>query len=55
MTAYARVKNLALDIREEMESSVEPSVCRGNVRARYELQVKRYGNKLSQCLIVTNG
>jgi hypothetical protein len=55
MGAYAQIKNRAIATRAEMESFTEPSFCKDNVRARWELQVTRFGQKLSQCLGVTYG
>lgn len=54
MEAYAAIKITGLETREEMESFVEPSFCKDAVRARWELQLTRYGMRLSQCLGVTN-
>jgi hypothetical protein len=50
MVAYAEIKNIGISTREEMEALTEPSFCKDAVRARWELQVTRYGQKLSQCL-----
>lgn len=55
MTAYAQIKNKGIETREAMADFTEPSICKDNVRARWELQVTRYGQKLSQCLSVTAG
>lgn len=49
MDGYQSIKVLSIETREAMEA-VESSVCSDNVRARYDLQVTRYGQKLSQCL-----
>jgi hypothetical protein len=49
MEAYANIKNYSIETRAAMEA-VETSTCSDNVRARYDLQVTRYGQKLSQCL-----
>lgn len=54
MKAYAQIKITGLATREEMESFVEPSFCKDIVRARWELQMTRYGQRLSQCLGVTS-
>jgi hypothetical protein len=53
--AYAEIKNTGIETRAIMEEFDEPSFCKDNVRARWELQVSRYGQKLSQCLRVTFG
>lgn len=50
MTAYADIKNTGIETRQIMENYTEPSACKDAVRARWELQVPRYGQKLSQCL-----
>lgn len=55
MVAYAEIKNIGIETRAEMDDFTEPSFCKDNVRARWELQVTRYGQRLSQCLGVTNG
>lgn len=55
MNAYAAIKNRGIETRAIMESYDEPSFCKDGVRARWELQVTRYGQKLSQCLGVTYG
>lgn len=55
MVAYAEIKNTAIDTREIMEEYNETSVCEDSVRARWELQINRYGQRLSQCLGVANG
>jgi hypothetical protein len=55
LDAYAEIKNTGISTREIMEEFTEPSFCKDNVRARWELQVTRYGQKLSQCLRVTFG
>lgn len=55
MDAYAAIKNLGIDTRAEMDAFEEPSFCKDNIRARWELQVTRYGQMLSQCLGVTYG
>lgn len=53
MGAYAAIKNKGIDTRQAMEDFTTPSACKDNVRARWELQVTRYGQKLSKCLDVT--
>lgn len=55
LTAYATIKNRGIETREAMEEFTEPSFCKDNIRARWELQVTRYGQKLSQCLGDTLG
>ena len=55
MGAYAQIKNKGIDTRQAMAEFTEPSNCKDAVRARWELQVTRYGQKLSQCLDVTAG
>lgn len=56
MDAYAAIKNIALDTRRIMnETYPEPSFCKDLVRNRWELQVRRYGQKLSTCLGVADG
>lgn len=54
LNAYALIKNRAVETRETMAGYIEPSLCKDNVRARWELQVTRYGQKLSQCLGISN-
>lgn len=54
LQGYAYIKTTALETREAM-AEVEPSTCSNNVRQRYELQVTRYGQKLSQCLRAAEG
>jgi hypothetical protein len=55
MGAYAAIKNKGIETREAMADFTEPSFCKDRVRARWELQVTRYGQALSQCLSVTDG
>lgn len=55
LDAYEDIKNTGVETREIMEGYVEPSFCKDNVRARWELQVVRYGQKLSQCLGIADG
>jgi hypothetical protein len=55
MDAYADIKTTTIETREAMEELNETSDCGNNVRARWELQVTRYGQKLSQCLAVADG
>jgi hypothetical protein len=55
MDAYAEIKRIGEETRRAMAEYEEPSFCKDNVRARWELQVTRYGQKLSQCLGVTEG
>lgn len=50
MTAYEEIKLVSIDTRAQMDEFVEPSVCKDNVRARWELQVTRFGQRLSKCL-----
>lgn len=50
MDAYASIKTRAVQTREDMLENSEPSTCRDAVRARYELQITRYGRKLADCL-----
>lgn len=52
MDAYATIKTASIVTRELMAEFTDPSVCKDNVRDRWELQVTRYGQKLSQCLDV---
>lgn len=54
MEAYAKIKNTGIATREIMEEFTEPSVCFDRIRARWELQVTRYGSRLSQCLDDSN-
>lgn len=55
MIAYADIKIRGIETRALMDAFTEPSFCKDNVRARWELQVTRHGQKLSQCLGVTSG
>lgn len=55
LTAYEDIKITGIETRETMDSYVEPSECKDNIRARWELQVTRYGQKLSQCLGLSDG
>jgi hypothetical protein len=56
MNAYAAVKNIALETRRIMEEDyAEPSFCKDRVRNRWDLQVTRYGLRLSNCLGVADG
>ena len=52
MDAYATIKIASIETRELMAEFTDPSTCKDNVRDRWELQVTRYGQKLSQCLNV---
>jgi len=54
MDGYTAIKTTGIETREAMEEFTEPSFCKDAVRARWELQVTRYGQKLSQCLRVTH-
>lgn len=54
MDAYTYIKNEALATREAMDE-YESSFCKDAIRNRYELQISRFGQKLSQCLGTTNG
>ncbi|CRK96221.1 CLUMA_CG009648, isoform A [Clunio marinus] len=54
MGAYAAIKNTGIDTRAAMEE-FETSFCADRVRERWELQVTRYGQRLSQCLGSTYG
>src|SRR5690349_20361148 len=51
LTAYAAIKDNAIETRGEM-AGFAASTCTDGVRARYELQVSRFGQRLSQCLRV---
>lgn len=53
MGAYAEIKNTGLDTRDAMNEFTEPSFCKDAVRARWELQMTRFGHRLSTCLEVT--
>jgi hypothetical protein len=56
MNAYAEIKNVTLETRRIMEEDyAEPSFCKDRVRNRWELQVTRFGSKMSQCLSVADG
>lgn len=55
LIAYEDIKITGIETRETMDSYVEPSECKDNIRARWELQVTRYGQKLSQCLGLSDG
>lgn len=55
MDAYATIKNIGIETRDAMNEFTEPSICKDTVRARWELQVTRYGHRLSECLGITNG
>lgn len=54
MDAYAAIKNRGIETRAAMDEFVEPSFCKDNVRNRWELQVTRFGQRLSECLRETN-
>lgn len=54
MGAYAEIKNTGIRTRDAMNEFEEPSFCKDTVRARWELQVTRYGQRLSECLGETN-
>lgn len=56
MQSYADIKNIAIETRRIMtEDYPEPSFCKDRVRNRWELQTRRYGQKLSECLAVADG
>lgn len=55
LTGYETIKLQGIETREIMDSYTEPSACKDNVRARWELQTTRYGQKLSQCLGLADG
>lgn len=51
MDAYAAIKNTSIETRRIMtEEYPEPSFCKDRVRDRWELQTRRFGQKLSECL-----
>lgn len=54
MGAYAEIKNIGIATRERMSEFPE-TPCKDSVRARWELQIPRYGQKLSECLRLTYG
>lgn len=54
LTAYAEIKNIGIETREVMDE-YEQSFCKDAIRRRWDLQVTRYGQKMSQCLGLTNG
>ena len=54
LEAYAQIKTVGAATREAMDE-FEESTCKDMIRARWELQVTRYGQKLSQCLSITTG
>lgn len=50
MEAYREIKVHGIEVREQMDAYEEPSFCKDAVRNRWDLQVTRYGIRLSQCL-----
>lgn len=50
MGAYREIKVHGIEVREQMDAYDEPSFCKDAVRNRWDLQVTRFGQKLSQCL-----
>lgn len=54
MNAYAAIKTIGLETTAEMDAFEEPSFCKDAIRARWVLQVTRYGQKISRCLATTN-
>lgn len=54
MDAYAEIRNIGDETTAEMDAFEEPSFCKDAIRARWRLQVTRYGQKLAQCLQTTN-
>lgn len=56
MAAYTEIRTIADDTTRIMEEDYpEPSFCKNTVRQRWDLQVVRFGTKLSQCLNIANG
>ena len=54
LNAYAEIRNIGDETTAFMDDFEEPSFCKDAIRARWVLQVTRYGQKLSQCLRTTN-
>lgn len=54
MDAYTYIKIASVETLEAMDE-YEQSFCKDAIRARYDLQITRYGQKLSQCLGTTHG
>lgn len=52
MDSYTVVANIA-DATTKAMDEFESSFCKDRIRARWNLQVTRYGNRLSECLAVT--
>lgn len=56
MNAYAEIQTIADNTRTTMvEEYPEPSFCKDRVRERWDLQVHRFGSKMSQCLAIADG
>jgi len=53
MNAYSEIKITGLDTRAAMDEFVEPSFCKDAIRNRWDLQVERFGTRLSRCLRTT--
>lgn len=49
MNSYAEIKNIAFETNQIMDD-FESSVCKDRIRTRWDLQVKRYGSRLSRCM-----
>lgn len=54
LNSYAEIRGIADETEELMNAFVEPSVCKDTIRARWALQVARYGQMISRCLASTN-
>lgn len=56
MDAFTEIQNIAEDTRRRMEEDYpEPSFCKNRIRDRWDLQVVRFGTKMSQCLGIADG
>lgn len=56
MTAFTEIRTIADDTTRIMEEDYpEPSFCKNIVRERWDLQVVRFGTKMSQCLGIADG
>ena len=54
LDSYAEIRTLGDEITARMDDFEEPSFCKDGIRARWVLQVTRFGQKLSRCLRTTN-
>ena len=53
MDSYSEIKQIGEDTSSVLNEITVPNVCHSRIISRWELQVTRYGQKLSQCMLHT--